>query len=735
MGQPLDNPAPDTTNQVGGWVSGGVVQAGAINGGVHFHQPAVRPPVRLPHRAGAVPPKAAAFQTRSTIDLLTEGLNRGRAVVLTSDSTTHTSVVAGMGGVGKTQIAVDYAESRWAAGEVELLVWVTAGSREAILSAYANLAADLTGVTDPDTERCAMRLLELLATMPARWLVVLDDVHNPADLRGLWPPGTPTGRTVVTTRRRDAALRGHGRLMVDVDVFTRTQARAYLEAILEDKPHLVDGSADLADAVGYLPLALAQAVAYLRDRGLSCTAYRQRLVDRQRQLAEVVPEPEGLPDDHRVTVAATWSLSVEQANQLPPLGVAGTLLEVASVLDANGIPTEVFTTRSVVDLLSEATRRDVRIDDARDGLGCLHRLSLITWEPGVSTRAVRVHALVQRTTLDTLPPERLRLVAEAAGDALLEVWPEVQRDPVVGQVLRANAEALANAGGEHLWLPDCHSVLFLAGESLTEVGLLAEARDYFYRLQAEAHIHLGPDHADTLTARHELARLQGLAGDMAGAATAYEQLLSDRTRLLGPDHRHTLSARHQLAYFRDAAGDPAGAAAMYEQVLSARMRLLGTDHHLTLLTRNNLAHCRGEMGDAAGAVTALEQLLTDYIRVLGPDHLRVLASRHNLARWRGHAGDLDGALRALDELLGDDLRVLGPDHPQTLTTRNSLARWRGEAGDAAGAVIALEELLTDRIRVLGPHHPGSLATRVDLAYWQKQHPGSSQRIRRQTPDS
>ncbi|HEV3362403.1 MAG TPA: FxSxx-COOH system tetratricopeptide repeat protein [Pseudonocardiaceae bacterium] len=722
MGQPPDNPTPDTTNRVTGSVSGIVVQSGAINGGVHVHQPGMRPTVTLPHRAGAVPLKAAAFQNRSTTGLLAEALDRGRTAVSTSDSTAHTSVVAGMGGVGKTQIAVDYAERSWAAGEVELLVWVTAGSREAILSAYAELAADLTGLADPDTQRCAMRLLELLAVIPARWLVVLDDVQNPADLRGLWPPGTPTGRTVVTTRRRDAALRGHGRQLVDVDVFTCAEAHAYLEAMLEDQPRLMDGAADLAGAVGYLPLALAQAVAYLRDRGLSCTAYRQRLVDRQRQLAEMVPEPDNLPDEHRATVAATWSLSVEQANQLPPLGIAGTLLEVASVLDANGIPTEVFTASAVIDLLAETTGRDIQVDDARDGLGCLRRLSLITWEPGVSARAVRVHALVQRTTLETQPPGRLHLVVDAAGDALQEVWPEIERDSEAGQVLRANADALANAGDEHLWIPDCHSVLFRAGRSLADVGLLAEARDYFYRLQTAAHIHLGPDHPDTLEARHELARLHG---DPADAAIAYEQVLRDRTRVLGPDHPHTLTTNHQLAYFRDAAGDPASAAAIYEQVLCARIRVLGPDHHLTLLTRNNLAHCRGRTGDPAGAVTALERLLTDYLRVLGPDHPRVLANRHNLARWRGHAGDLASAVTELEQVLADDLGVLGPDHPQTLTTRSSLARWRGQAGDVAGAMNALDELLTDRIRVLGPHHPDSLATRDDLGYWQKQHRGSS----------
>jgi hypothetical protein len=129
----------------------------------------------------------------------------------------------------------------------------------------------------------------------------------------------------------DAALHGHGRRVIEVPVFTPVEADAYLTAALADQPHLREGAVNLAAAVGYLPLALAQAVAYMVDRGLSCADYSQRLTDRRRRLASLVPELDGLPDEHRATVAATWSLSVEQANQLQPAGVAGPLLEVASL--------------------------------------------------------------------------------------------------------------------------------------------------------------------------------------------------------------------------------------------------------------------------------------------------------------------------------------------------------------------------------------------------------------------
>ncbi|GAA3586915.1 hypothetical protein GCM10022222_84510 [Amycolatopsis ultiminotia] len=255
------------------------------------------------------PQQAAAFQDRpETAHLLAQALECGDAAVLMARPAERTGVVSGLGGVGKTQVAPDYAERVWAAGGVELWVWVTAASREAVVSSYARLAADLTGVEDPDPEHGAQRLLEWLATTAARWLIVLDDVQNPADLRMLWPPATASGRVVVTTRRRDAALRGRGRHLVEVDVFTPSEAEPYLRAVLADQPHLAAGGAELAVELRYLPLALAQAGACMLDRDLSCTDYRTRWTDRQRSLASLLPESDGLPDEHRATVATTWSL-------------------------------------------------------------------------------------------------------------------------------------------------------------------------------------------------------------------------------------------------------------------------------------------------------------------------------------------------------------------------------------------------------------------------------------------
>jgi hypothetical protein len=505
--------ARSVNNSVTGEVGGFVVQADTINGGVHVHLPP-RPVVEWPYRHGIVPPRAAAFQHRAATTRVARVVGAGETAVLTSDGPASTSVLSGLGGVGKTQLAADYAETAWAAGELDLLVWVTATSRDGIVSSYARLAADLTGVDDPDPEQGARRLLSWLASASKRWLIVLDDVQSPADLRELWPPTTRCGQVVVTTRRRDAALRSHRRQLIEVDVFTDAEAAAYLAAALADRRPLLDGAVELAHVLGHLPLALAQATAFMLDRDLTCSAYQARLADRRRRLASLLPEADGLPDEHRATVAATWSLSVEQANQLEPVGVAEVLLEIAGLLDPNGIPVEVFTAEPVLELLSVTVGRWVDGEQARDGLGCLHRLSLITWapDPDSAWRAVRVHALVQRATRDSVSETRLPVLARVAADALVRVWPEVERDTMLGQVLRANTGALTAAGDEWLWAPDGHAVLFRAGNSLGESGLVAQARDYYRQLHSTAEHRLHPDHPDTLLIRHQLARWRGQAG-------------------------------------------------------------------------------------------------------------------------------------------------------------------------------------------------------------------------------
>jgi hypothetical protein len=385
--------------------------------------------LKTPQRVGVVPGPATSFQDRGGFF---DDAQLGETVVLT-----------GLGGVGKTQLAADFIRNRGA--DAAAVIWVTALSRDLVVATYAEAARAVLGPQD-SVEQAADRFLAWLATTEAIWLVVLDDVQTPADLCGLWPQG-PTGWTVVTTRRRDAALAGNRHRIVDADVFSAEQAARYLQSALRERHPLGDDIDGVAADLQRLPLALAQAAAFMLDRQLRCSEYRRRFADRRRRLSELLPEPEALPDEHRDTVATTWSLSMDAANQLAPAGVARPLMELLSVLEPDSILAGLVTGDAARNWLSYAiwsatgSAGDigaVDIDTIRDGLRTLYRLSLLRHDGDI----VRVHALVQRVTREGLDTERRSSIIWAAADALLEYWLRGVHAGGLALTMRANVDAL-----------------------------------------------------------------------------------------------------------------------------------------------------------------------------------------------------------------------------------------------------------------------------------------------------
>ncbi|MFI0939494.1 tetratricopeptide repeat protein [Streptomyces sp. NPDC021020] len=676
---------------------------------------APRPPAQLPHQVGVVPAVAQSFQARP------------ESAELRAPGPCH--VLTGLGGVGKTQLAAAHAHRAWDAREVDVLVWVTAAGRPAIVASYAQAAAELCGADPSEPEQAAAAFLAWLRAKPHRWLVLLDDVADPADLKGLWPPDSPTGRTLVTTRRRDSALTGTGRRRIDVGPFTPDEASAYLAGVLaaHDRTEPAVELAALAEELGRLPLALSQAAAYLADQALTVAAYRALLADRTRTLAHALPAPDALPDDQRIPVAAAWSLSADLADASEPRGLARPLLALAAMLDPNGIPADVLTAPAARAFLARKGRRvrgrtrRVSAEQVHEALRVLHRLSLADHTPEEPQRALHVHALVQRTTRDALTPRRFAACARAAADALAEAWPD-QPDFALAQALRANAAvliALSEPTGCLYRRSGAHLLLFRYGASLAGALQAAEAQE-FYRAFTEATTrHLGRGHWCTLIARRGAAEARGLAGDAAGAAAAYTELLQDQMRAFGPHDVGTLNVRLSVARWQGLSGDTEGAVAAFGALLEDMLRVHGPDHADTLATRHGLAQYHGQSGDAEGAVAAFGALLDDALRILGPDDQRTLTTRHNLASSRGRAGDAEGAVAAYTALLDDMLRVLGPDDPHTLHTRGNLANWLGDSGDTAAAVAGYTALVDDMARVLGPDHPDTRIARRSAEAWRK----------------
>ncbi len=222
-----------------------------------------------PVLSGSVPPLAEFFHARQETGFgLADGLRPGETILLIP-------AMLGVGGTGKTQLAVGFAHAMWTARAVDLLVWVAAGSRSSVVAGYAQAAADLDLLTSAEAreltaDSIAQRFLSWLQRTERRWAVMLDGVASPADLDGLWPQG-PAGQVVVTSRLREQELGSVGPVAGvtahPVPGFSRREALGYLNARLTGYPDQRIEALDLAEDVGGLPIALAQAAAVVMATG------------------------------------------------------------------------------------------------------------------------------------------------------------------------------------------------------------------------------------------------------------------------------------------------------------------------------------------------------------------------------------------------------------------------------------------------------------------------------------
>ena len=442
-----------------------------------------------------------------------------------------------------------------------------------------------------DIEEKARFFLDWLSTTDTRWLVVLDDIADPRCILPWWPDShTGAGWVLATTRRRDAVLTGGGRTLIPVDVYTREESVAYLTRRLIDEgaQTAIDGTAEaLAQALGDLPLALSHAAAFIIDQHITCAEYMEAFNAETARLAELMPESADTddyagPGPGRAdrTVAATWSLSIQAADQAHPEGLASAGARIAAMLDPTGHPDAVWETQAIAGFLDKHRtpgsalcsacrgQQEVTARQARAAMMLLHRFGLVTHDPATGQRAVRMHALAQRATLESTPPAYADELVSCLADALLEIWPETDFEAARTEAIRSNAMRLITWPSNALWEPEAHPILFQYGQSALNTGLAREASEYWADLAQRCVRLFGPDSEDSLSARWFSALARAGTGDARGALSLAEDLLQDQIRLFGETGENTLITRWQIVLLRAAVGDHARAVAEADQLLS-----------------------------------------------------------------------------------------------------------------------------------------------------------------------
>ncbi|MDX3403731.1 FxSxx-COOH system tetratricopeptide repeat protein [Streptomyces sp. ME01-18h] len=628
------------------------------------------------------------FSGRETVmGQLRTGLLSGRQAVV--------QALHGMGGIGKTQIALEYAHRF--ASQYDLVWWVDAEQADQLPVRYTALA-DRLGVakSDAGSEPNARALLQHLRTRH-RWLLVLDNAEHPDQIEP-WLPEGP-GHVLITSRNPDWHGIAH---QSDLDVFTRTDSLAYLKGRISG---MTTEHADLlAQDLGDLPLALAQASGVLRS-GMTLDRYRRLLTTDTARLLQ-----ESDVRDHPAPLAATVGIAVTRlADDGHADAVA--LLRLGAFLGPEPIPTA---------WLETARPRLATIpgdpDDPmwlRNALQPLGRFGLARTDYD----AFQIHRLTQAILRTQTGPDPVVAIRDDVTAVLAAVDPGDPRSPADWP---AWASLTAHLTAPHVTTALAHQAALRATFSkaahfLICSGLPRAAHDLSAALHQAWSTDLGPDHPDTLTCAQFLGHATVDLGDYAKGRLIIEDTLVRRRRVLGEDHPDTLTSAGNLATILNKSGEYVEARRMQEDVLARRRRVLGEDHPDTLTSAHNLAGLLNSLEEHAESRRMQEDVLARRRRVLGEDHPDTLSSASNLATSLNSLGEHAESRRMHEDVLARRRRVLGEDHPDTLSSANKLATSLNGLGEHAEARRMHEDVLARRGVVLGQDHPSTLASASNLA--------------------
>ena len=683
-----------------------------------------------------VPPRIPHFTGRG--DLL-QAL-RKHLVETQAGAVVQAGAVHGLGGVGKTQLAVEYAH-RYAA-DYDLVWWVPAEQPATISGRLAQLGRRLGLPELPSLEEQLGVLFDTLGQRD-RWLLVYDNAQQPADLAGLWPPAG--GGQVLLTSRNPAW--GGMATPVAVDVLPREQA----VALLAQRTGSSDQATldELAGVLGDLPLALEQAAAYLEETATAPAEYLELLGDRAKELFAL-----GRPAGSEQTIATTWTVALDRIKTEQP--AAQDLLCLCAFLAPDDLPRALLTEHPEVlpERLATAVRDRVAFQQA---VGALRRYSLVT----TTGDTLRLHRLVQAVTRHALATDERQPWATAAVRLVSAGFPVEAHNPDTwSTAARLLPHALTVTGHPAVHTTDPQvtvSLLNRVGDYLWGRAEYRQAMLLLERALSTGEGRLGPDHPDTATSLNNLALVLWAQGDLDGARALHERALSIRETCLGPDHPDTATSLSNLAVvlrlqgdlgrarteleralaiyeaclgldhpdtglslsrlasvLRDQ-GDLDGARALHERALSIREARLGADHPETAWTLNNLAVVLHAQGDLDHARTLHERALTIREVRLGTNHPDTAMSLSRLASVLRDQGDLDSARALHERALSIREARLGADHPETAWTLNYLAVVLHAQGDLDHARTLLERALAISETRMGPDHPNTATSLHNLA--------------------
>ncbi len=559
----------------------------------------------------------------------------------------------GMGGVGKTQLAIEYAHRF--AGSYGLSWWINSEQPGLISDQFAALG-DMLGCLQPGASAEAVQATVLGELRDrGRWLLIFDNAESPVDIRA-WLPGG-NGHVLITSREHNWAEIA---APVEVDVLARAESAAILQSRI---PGLSAADANqLADQLGDLALAVAQASGFMAETGMPAAECLELLRARAGQLLAQIPAGADYPR----SLAATTQLIADRLAAEDP--AAAELASLCAFFAPEPIPEHLFT--SVLDELpGELAVRAADPLTWRQTLSHLARQSLVR----IDQRGLTMHRLTQAILRDRLTTGQAAATRRRSEAILAASYPGDPQD--------------ASSWGKWARLMPHLLEADLGATTNSALRALAESASWYLRAR-------GDDRSS-----HDLtSRLFQLWGDS-----------------LGPDDPDTMSMGASFALTLRSMGEVEAARHLNEDILDRRRRVLGDDDHDTLMSANHLANDLYGLGEFQAAYDLYRETLSHCRRVLGENHKSTLGTASNVADALYELGEVQAARSLGEDILDRRRRFLGVDHPHSLDSASHLAMYLRALGELLAARDLDEDTLEQRRRVLGDDHPDTLGSADDLA--------------------